>query len=59
MASEKLEKLKHERYIAERRLAAARHREKRLDSEIRRLPRSERAHRLCARAGMLDQFHFS
>ena len=32
MISEKLEKLKHERYVAERKLTAARHREKQLES---------------------------
>lgn len=56
MSSEKLEKLKHERYVAERKLTAARHREKQLASEIKRLTRSERTHRLCTRAGMLETF---
>ena len=55
MISEKLEKLKHERYVAERKLTAARHREKQLESEMKRLTRSdERTHRLCTRAGMLE-----
>ena len=56
MPSEKLEKLKYERYVAERKLTAARHREKQLASEIKRLTRSERTHRLCTRAGMLETF---
>ena len=56
MPSEKLEKLKHDRYVAERKLTAARHREKQLASEIKRLTRSERTHRLCTRAGMLETF---
>ena len=56
MPSEKLEKLKHERYVAERKLTAARHREKQLESEMKRLTRSERTHRLCTRAGMLETF---
>ena len=56
MPSEKLEKLNHERYVAERKLTAARHREKQLESEIKRLTRSERTHRLCTRAGMLETF---
>ena len=56
MPSEKLEKLKHERYVAERKLTAARHREKQLASEIKRLTRSERTHRLYTRAGMLETF---
>ena len=54
--NEKLEKLKHEQYVAERKLTAAKHREKRLDSEMKRLTRSERTHRLCTRAGMLESF---
>ena len=56
MPSEKFEKLKHERYVAERKLTAARHREKQLESEMKRLTRSERTHRLCTRAGMLETF---
>ena len=56
MPSKKLEKLKHERYVAERKLTAARHREKQLESEMKRLTRSERTHRLCTRAGMLETF---
>lgn len=56
MPSEKLEKLKHERYVAERKLTATRHREKQLESEMKRLTRSERTHRLCTRAGMLETF---
>ena len=56
MPNEKLEKLKHEQYVAERKLTAAKHKEKRLKSEIKRLTRSERTHRLCTRAGMLEAF---
>ena len=56
MPNEKLEKLKHEQYVAERKLTAAKHKEKRLESEIKRLTRSERTHRLCTRAGMLEIF---
>ena len=56
MPSEKLEKLKHDQYVAERKLTAAKHEEKRLESEIKRLTRSERTHRLCTRAGMLEAF---
>ena len=56
MLSVKLEKLKHERYVAERKLTAAKHKEKRLQSELKRLTRSERTHRLCTRAGMLETF---
>ena len=32
------------------------HKEKRLQSELKRLTRSERTHRLCTRAGMLETF---
>ena len=54
--SEELEKLKHKQYVAERKLTAAKHKEKRLESELNRLTRSERTHRLCTRAGMLETF---
>ena len=56
MPNEKWEKLQRERYVAERKLTAARHREKQLESEMKRLTRSERTHRLCTRAGMLETF---
>ena len=54
--SEELEKLKHKQYVAERKLTAAKHKEKRLQSELKRLTRSERTSRLCTRAGMLETF---
>ena len=56
MPNENLEKLKHDQYVAEKKLTAAKHREKRLESELKRLTRSERTHRLCTRAGMLETF---
>lgn len=56
MPNEQLEKLKHDKYVAEKKLTAARHKEKRLQSEIKQLTRSERTHRLCTRAGMLETF---
>ena len=56
MPNEKLEKLKREQYVAEKKLTAAKHKEKRLENEIKRLTRSERTHRLCTRAGMLETF---
>ena len=56
MSNEKLEKLKREQYVAEKKLTAAKHKEKRLESEIKRLTRSERTHRLCTRAVMLETF---
>ena len=56
MPNEKLEKLKHDQYVAEKKLTAAQHREKRLKNELKRLTRSERTHRLCTRAGMLETF---
>ena len=48
--------MKHQKYIAEKKLTAAQHKEKRLQSELKRLTRSERTHRLCTRAGMLETF---
>ena len=54
--SEELEKLRHKQCIAERKLTAAKHKEKRLQNELKRLTRSERTHRLCTRAGMLESF---
>ena len=54
--SEELEKLRHKQYVAERMLTAAKHKEKRLQSELKRLTRSERTHRLCTRAGMMETF---
>ena len=56
MPNEQLEKLKQQKYIAEKKLIAAKHKEKRLESELKRLTRSERTHRLCTRAGMLETF---
>ena len=56
LPNEQLEKLKQQKYVAEKKLTAAKHREKRLESEIKRLTRSERTHRLCTRAGMLETF---
>ena len=56
MPNEQLEQLKQQKYAAERKLTAAMHKEKRLESEIRRLNRSERTHRLCTRGGMLETF---
>ena len=54
--SEELEKLRHKQYVAEKKLTVAKHKEKRLESEIKRLTRSERTHRRCTRAGMLETF---
>ena len=56
LPNEQMEKLKHQKYVAEKKLTAAKHKEKRLESEIKRLTRSERTHRLCTRAGMLETF---
>lgn len=56
LANEQLEKLKHQKYVAEKRLTAAKHREKQLQRELKQLTRSERTHRLCTRAGMLETF---
>ena len=54
--SEELEKLRYKQYVAERKLTAAKHKEKQLQSELKRLTRSERTHRLCTRARMLETF---
>ena len=43
--AKELEKLRHKQYVAERKLTAAKHKEKRLQSELKRLTRSERTHR--------------
>ena len=56
LPNEQLEKLKQQQYVAEKKLTAAKHKEKRLENEIKRLTRSERTHRLCTRAGMLETF---
>lgn len=56
MSKEKLEKLEHEKDVVERRLIAAKHREKYIENEMKRLNRKDRAHRLCTRAGMLEAF---
>ena len=56
LSKEKLEKLEREKYVVERKLTAAMHKEKRLQSELKRLTRSGRTHRLCTRAGMLETF---
>ena len=47
---------RQQQYVAERKLTAATHKQKRLESEVKRLNRSERTHRLCTRAGMLETF---
>ena len=56
MLNEKLEKLEHEKYVAEKKLIAAKHKQKQLQSELKQLTRSQRTHRLCTRAGMLETF---
>ena len=56
MPKEQMEKLKQQKYVAEKKLTAASHREKQLQHELKQLTRSERTHRLCNRAGMLETF---
>ena len=56
LENEQLEKLRQQKYAAEKKLTAARHKEKQLQHELKRLTRSERTHRLCTRAGMLETF---
>jgi hypothetical protein len=53
---EKLEKLEQKRQKAEKKLTAAKHKEKYLGNEMKRLTRKERTHRLCIRAEMLEAF---
>lgn len=43
--SEELEKLRRKQYVAERKLTAAKHKEKRLQNELKRLTRFERENR--------------
>ena len=40
----------------EKKLTAAKHKEKQLEHKLKQLTRSERTHRLCTRAGMLEKF---
>ena len=54
--NEKLEKLEQKWQKAEKQLTAAKHKEKYLEHEMKRLNRKERTHRLCTRAGMLEVF---
>lgn len=56
MTPTNLEKLKHDQYAAERKLTAAQHKGKCLQSELKRLNRSEHTHRLCMRSAMLEAF---
>lgn len=54
--NEKLEELRQQKMAAEKKLIAAQYKEKQLEHELKRLTRSERTHRLCTRAGMLEKF---
>lgn len=54
--NEKLEKLNRQKAAAEKKLIAAQQKEKQLEHELKRLTRSDRTHRLCTRAGMLESF---
>lgn len=56
MPSEELEKLKQQQHKLEKKLTAAKHKEKQLEHKLKQLTRSERTHRLCTRAGMLETF---
>ena len=56
MPSEELEKLKQQQHKLEKKLTAAKHKEKQLEHKLKQLTRSERTHRLCSRAGMLEKF---
>ncbi len=54
--NDKIEKLEEERRVNNQRLKAARNAEKAMIREMKKLTRSERTHRLCTRAGMLESF---
>ena len=54
--NDKIEKLEEERRVNNQRLKAARNAEKAIVREMKYLTRSERTHRLCTRAGMLESF---
>ena len=56
MPNEELEKLKRQQHKLEKKLTAAKHKEKQLEHKLKQLTRSERTHRLCTRAGMLEAF---
>ena len=56
MPNEELEKLKQKQHKLEKKLTAAKHKEKQLEHKLKQLTRSERTHRLCTRAGMLEKF---
>ncbi len=55
-ANNKIEKLEQELRVNNQRLKAARNAEKAIAREMKNLTRSERTHRLCTRAGMLESF---
>ena len=55
MPNEELEKLKQKQHRLEKKLTAATHKEKQLEHKLKQLTRSERTHRLCTRAGMLEK----
>ncbi len=54
--NEKLEKLNQEIEKTEARLRRARHQEKILEHQIKKLTRKERTHRLCTRGAMLESY---
>ena len=56
MSMEALEKVKHEIAKAEDRIRYYEQQDKIMRSEIRRLTRKERTHRLCTRGGLVEHF---
>ena len=56
MSMEALEKVKHELAKAEDRIRYYEQQDKIMRSEIRRLTRKERTHRLCTRGGLVEHF---
>lgn len=54
--SKKIEQIVQERDRVEKKLIAARNKEKFLEHEMKQLTRRERTRRLCSRAGMLEAY---
>ena len=57
MSMEALEKVKHEIAKAEDRIRYYEQQDKIMRSEIRRLTRKERTHRLCTRGGLVEHLN--
>lgn len=53
--NDKLKELRRQKMAAEKKLIAAQHKKKQLEHDMKRLTRSERTHRICTRARMLEK----